>query len=325
MKTQFALVENAGLNPSIVASLRAIPINSFSYQHYKLRHPGAIYNLMSSKLIDSISSLCQELKERKIENIKSSFRLVLYDFFQFYESCYEIMLCFCKPHELPANNEFIHSWLKKKKYKVGEAFFNNIKYQLEQLKEYYNEIKHSSNNIQFVVFKNKNEITPGYFLDMPMEAYPGAVEPTSLNRELRKMYFLVYYLSEKLNEVLSLHLKHFYGFDLLPATEYIKDDAFRKLSRSIDSLTEFYLLSEIGTTVYKYDIVGNVMIFTEKAISESLFDDYYASGVNLEMNLTHDGYNNSVFVPSCGLEQIGSDFYYKSKNGVLRQLKIVNY
>lgn len=109
METKFTLSRSSGLNPSIVASLRSVPVDSFSYQYYKLRHPGAIYKLMSSKLIDSISILCGDLNERKVENIKSSFRLVVYDFFQFYESFYEIMLCFCEQHKVPKiMSLFIH-------------------------------------------------------------------------------------------------------------------------------------------------------------------------------------------------------------------------
>ncbi|RZK11418.1 MAG: hypothetical protein EOO43_19380 [Flavobacterium sp.] len=322
METKFTLARNSGLNPSIVASLKTVPVDGFSYQYYKLRHPGAIYNLMSSKLVDSISMLCKDLNERKVENIKSKFRLVLYDFFQFYESFYEIMLCFCGQHKAPKDNEPIHSWLKNR-YNVGEDFYKYTSNYLQKLRMYYNEIKHSSNEVQFMIFKNSLQICPAYFLDMPKNAYQGPVEPVSLNRELKAIYFLIYMMSDKLNDVLSTHLETIYGFQLLLSKEHISDDAFQKLNNSINLLTDFYLLSEIGMSAFKSRIDDDNIVFAKTTITEDLFDDYYGDGFNLEMKVTHNGYDNSYFVPSCGIEQIKSSFYYKNGNGVLRELKVI--
>lgn len=323
MKIDFRLEENTGLNPSIVAYFKSVPVGSFSYQYYKLRHPGAIYNLMVNKLADSIGILCKALKERSVENIKSYFRLVLHDFFQFYESCYEIMVCFCKEHTLPSENEQLHKWIRKK-YDFGETFFKYVKDQIKDLKYYHNEIKHSSNDIQFIVFKTPSEITAAYFLDMPKEAYAGPLDPILLNRELKRLYFLIYFISEKLKQVLVKHLKETCAFNLQPSSVIIKDDAFRKLNEDINSLSDFYLLSEVGKTVYTSSIENNTITFTESLITETLFYKYYAKGMNLEMNLKADGYNNSAFIPFCGLNQIGSKFYYKTKDDTLKELKIID-
>lgn len=320
----FPIRENTGLCPLIVASLKSIPIDSFSYKYYRLRHPGAIYNLMTSKLIDTIVLLCQELRENKTENINSFFRLLLNDFFKFYESCYEIMLAFCKESSLPKDNEIIHKWLSNQKYDAGKIFYEETRASIEGLKFYHNEIKHSSNDIQFIIFNNLREITAGYFLDLPIGTYTFPLNPISLNRELRHVQYLIYFISDRLNEVLKLHLKKTHSFDLLPSTEQTKNENFEKLNESIGSLSEFFLLNEIGEEVYHSSVQNTYMTFSKRKIAENLIDDYYGDGINLQMSVTHDGYTNSYLVPQCGLQQFGLEFYYKLLNGTLRKLKIIN-
>lgn len=324
METKFTLEENAGLNPSIITYLKSIPIGGFSYQYYKLRHPGAIYNLMASKLVDSISFLCKEINERRTDNLKNGFRLVLHDFFQFYESCYEIMLCFCKEHNLPSDKDFLHIWLKKNNYFIGENFHKSVWGHIKDLKYHHNELKHSSNDIQFIMFKNRSEITVGYFLDMPRESYKNPLDPISLNRELKRMYFLIYFISEKLKDALILHLKQIYQFDLLPSVETIKDDTFKKLNQSIHSLSDFYLLNEIGKGVWESVIKADFISFQRKIINENLVS-FYVNGMNLHMYVTHDGYNNSYLVPFCGLQQLGLKMYYLSQNQQLIELPIISW
>lgn len=158
---------------------------------------------------------------------------------------------------------------------------------------------------------------------MPKSAYQGPVEPISLNRELKTIYFLIYLMSEKLHEVLSIHLKTLYDYDLSLSNEYIDDEAFQKLKNSMNLLTDFYLLSEIGTAVFKYRINNNNIVFTKETIIEDLVDNYYGNGFNLEMRVTQNGYDNSYFIPFCGLEEIKSKFYYKKDNGELRELKVI--
>jgi hypothetical protein len=321
---EFFLNKNTGYCPSIVAYFKSVEIGKFSYPYYKLRHPGAIYNLMIGKLRDSFVLLATDIKEKRKDNIKSHFRLLLYDFFQFYESCYEIMICFCEKYASPTSAEQTHRWLEKNGYAVGKEFYESVKPLIRDLRHFYNEIKHSSNNIQVITFQNPDEITIGYFLDMPKEAYSGPLEPVSINLELRRIYYLIYFISEKLRWSLEKHIGRTYGISLNMSTEPIKDDVFNELYNCIQSLSDFFLLCEIGKSYLDASFSTDSLTFREKIIEEhALVLKHYDKGINFNMTFVVDGYNNTYTLPMCKMIQIGINFFYQRNDKSLRILRII--
>jgi len=120
------LISGCGMNPPVMSYFKSIPEGCFSYNHYGLRHPGAIYNVTTYQLIRSIVGLHGRIANGgNYLDIYNDFRLVVYDLFKFYDACYEIMQRFTRPHEPP--DGFIHKWLKLNGYNIGKYFFDNIK------------------------------------------------------------------------------------------------------------------------------------------------------------------------------------------------------
>lgn len=311
-------------SPSVVNTLKALNPNLLNHEYYKLRHPGAIYNLMINNLAESLLLLIDAIKNKEQEAINSAFRITLYDFFKFYESCFEILLTLTEKHVHPRKGEFIYKWLKKNNYSVGEDFFKYTNEQVLSLKEVYNDLKHSSNELQFITFRNQNEESIAYFVQKVHYGYERPIKPVSLLMEIRRMHFLIYHISHELEIRILNYFNKKYIKQGLSLTEN-RNPAFVNLFSSIKELSEFYFLNEIGDKVVRCSFDNNSIIFSEEIIqSKELYESYYKTGINLSMIIKADGgYHNTIKIPYCGLIQNGKDFYFENENKELIQLKII--
>ncbi|RYE22724.1 MAG: hypothetical protein EOP51_12515, partial [Sphingobacteriales bacterium] len=163
--TKFALSKYTGLTPMLVSFLKAIPTDIIFNKNYGLRHPGAIYNLVTADILDYIYEIKMDnlpVEPKYYDNVGRIFSNVLYEFFKFYDSCYEIMLCFCNKSSGPAKGEPIHVWMKKNGFDLGYNFHEETKAPIKELRNTYNLLKHSSNRLIGVTIRNAKQFTYGY-------------------------------------------------------------------------------------------------------------------------------------------------------------------
>jgi len=135
--------------PPVIGYLASIDEGSYSYNYYGLRHPGGIFSLQFGNILDDFLDLLRNLKElqnkpNEVGEIRLERRLecLLYSFFKYYESCYEIILGCCEKHESPGG--FIYKWLKKNGYSVGEFLYEKTKDDTSYFRDIFNKLKHTS-------------------------------------------------------------------------------------------------------------------------------------------------------------------------------------
>jgi hypothetical protein len=146
--------ENLGFVPEVVGYLASIKEPDYIYTDYKVRHPGAVYNLVTHYLVNDFIELLKELEtnqiafdETKKSGVERKFQILIGDFFKFHDSCYEVIVGCCKRHTPPSEKDFYRDWLKKNGYKTGTEFGNKTVKTLEELdlfRKINNKLKHTS-------------------------------------------------------------------------------------------------------------------------------------------------------------------------------------
>ncbi|GAH90525.1 unnamed protein product [marine sediment metagenome] len=258
------LKENLGFKPPVIGYLASINEGAYSYNYYRLRHPGGIFNLQFNNVIDDFLDLLKHLKKlQSNQNTDNEIRLskkfasLLSSFFKYYESCYEIILGCCKQHNKPSENEFIHKWLKRNGYSAGEFFHEKVKDDTSYFREMFNKLKHTSNTLRIIYFY-KNEIKIfGYYLESA--AADGSLGPdenlhpkhqdthsaNSLNFDLRRMYYCIYKVAETLRSALILHFNETYSIDLDFNNNWREDDSkLKKLYEELVNLPDYFFPNE---------------------------------------------------------------------------------
>ena len=145
--------------PPVISYLASINEGELSYNYYRLRHPGGIFNIQFSNVIDDFLDLLNHLNELqnnqdldRVERLDTKFTSLLSSFFKYYESCYEIIFACCKEHNPPTNKEFIYNWLKKNNYSAGKFFYENVTDDISYFREMFNKLKHTSNRTHLTYF-----------------------------------------------------------------------------------------------------------------------------------------------------------------------------
>lgn len=260
------LKEKLGFNPPIIGYLASINEGDYSYNYYRLRHPGGIFNLQLNSVADSFLDLLNHLKksqnnrntENKI-NLNKKFKALLSSFFKYCESCCEIIFGCCKQHKPPSKKEPVHEWLRKNKYSAGDFLYEKIKNDILYFKKIYNKHKHTSAPFCTVFFTRGEVNIFGYYLSSASNK--GSLDPdetfhpkwhnthsaNSFNFDLRRLYYCIYKVADALRSALILHFNETYSINLNFNNSLKGDDSkLKKLYEEILNLPDCFFPNEFG-------------------------------------------------------------------------------
>ncbi|MFH1093647.1 MAG: hypothetical protein V1739_05790 [Candidatus Omnitrophota bacterium] len=259
------LKEKLGFNSPVIGYLASIKEKAYTYNYYRLRHPGGIFNLQFNDVVDDFLDLLTHLKELQNNqtaeiSLDKKFSSLLWKFFKYYESCYEIILGCCEKHSLPSENECIHKWLNKNKYSAERTFYQAVKEDISLFRDMFNRLKHTSNTIRIIYFDkiDKTGIKIfGYYLESaalegslgPDEdlhpKYQNANSANSFNFDLRKLYYCIYRVADAICSAVILHFNKVYSSNLGFNNDYKQDDSkLKKLYDEIVNLPDRFYENE---------------------------------------------------------------------------------
>lgn len=323
MSERIKTTDDFGFGPAIMDYFSAIPEKAFSYEHFNLRHPGGIYNLVVNRLYVDIAVLADKVTnydERSVD-IYPYFRIVLYDLFKLYDTCFEIMLCFAEPHaDKPSPKEFIDKWLSKKGYSFVNDFKNVVDAEMTFLKNLYNKLKHTSNEIRFLTVQHEEITGFGYWLEVANDH--GGVGPAndiefpiSLAFEIRRIQYIIYKLSDALFDVIKTHVAIYFPNDNYNVSLRDPQDVmFAHLNDVITGYPDFFLLNEKNKEFYKGEFIEdgnkNYIEFTKNIITEDILNKYYAHKVSGGYVNSGDGYTREFSMPHMGIINKKDDFIF---------------
>jgi len=308
----FNLNGTFGITPEIAGYLASIKEFEYSYKYYNLRHPGGIYNLTTNYILNDFIDLLNELKEHQADykkdraiKLEKKFRDLINNFFKFYDSCFELMQGCCNQHTPPQEKEFLYKWLERNNYDVGKEFHDKTKNEIDYFRKIYNKLKHSSNAIQPINFHVNNSAIMGYYIQSASpdgslgpdeELHPkhqNTHSANSYNFSLRRLYYLIYFVSEKLKEVLLKHFQDVYSITLVINLSHKHDDKLWKdLFERIDELPNSYFPNEFGKDIPETKIEKNKFVFKIKpAETTNLY------GSQITFMESGDGFTRSFRMP----------------------------
>ncbi len=280
--------KNLGFVPEVVGYLASINEFEYSYKYYNLRHPGAVFNVATRHVVEDFIELLKELEEnqknynRGRSDLGKKFRNLINDFFKFRDSCYETIVGCCQIHKPPYEKQFLWRWLEINKYKSGKEFFDKTKDEVDFFEKIYNKLKHTSNTIQPVDFFNNNSGIMGFYVESvdnegsvgPDESihprFHGQNTGNSYNYILRRLYYLLYKISDVLKEVIINHFKDIYKLDLPFNSTHNKssDKYWKELYERMNRLPNAYFPNEFRKEIHKFREENNKLIFV-KTLTES--------------------------------------------------------
>lgn len=320
-------------NPLVMAYLKDVKENSFSYNNYELRHPGAIYNLTTTRLIESIIELITKTKTNtEKREIYSTHRLMLYNLFKFYDACYEIMMCFTNTHCPPTDSEYLWKWLLVNGYPETKDFFNNLKSDIDYLRILYNKLKHTSNELRYFSLHNNDDYSEIYSLELPNNK--GGVYlvnnppfPISFNFEFKRIHFIIYRISEELLSTIKKISKRIYNIDLKPSPIKLNETIFEKLFFSDNSLSDFYFPTEVNKAIYRANSINENGVrkihFSEELISKATIEKYYLKNkLSIEAEFSGDGFTREFSFIPIGIKDENGKFFINLNDG--SKIEVVN-
>ncbi len=226
---------NAGFTPPVFYSIKDIKEEYFSHQYYGTKHPGGAFTSQLNTVITDFLDLTSELnridREKAEDAIASSiinkYKILVYDFVNYYETGYEVRLGCCKKQqEKPVEREDLWKWLKKNGYDAGQKYYEETSDDVTFVRELCNKLKHTSSELRYLSFNTSMGIAPGYFLESsstdgslgPHESiHPkedGGFTANSFNFELRRIYYCIYIVATALDNALRYHFQTVYSITL---------------------------------------------------------------------------------------------------------------
>lgn len=145
-------------------------------------------------------------------------RTLLFQLVNYFESGYEIFLCFCDRRDKPQPGRPLHSWFTDNGYENEvKPYFGNINPVLARYRDLFNALKHSSNRLGIFQFVNPQTLRKamGFYLEGVSKngaigsvlslhpEYEGMSTAWSYNLHLRTLYFLIYQIALEMGEVIQ--------------------------------------------------------------------------------------------------------------------------
>lgn len=262
MPFKMPIAAGTGLTPRALNYLAGIKEEHLSYAEYGVGHPGAVFNRQCSALARDLlqlaSDICKFHPSDASTGILERYRTLLLDLESYMEAPDEILIGVCRSgHPSPGPKEFYHRWLRSNRYKAGKVFHDIVKGDAKFFSELFNQKKHTSRGTRSVVFSNYGRCVLGYCLETTgidgaivrdenfHRTYDSKAAGNSFNRDLRRIHYLIYSVSEALIRSLEYHLRSVYNVPLSPnENEVEKDTLYRDLLTQIQQLPELYLPNE---------------------------------------------------------------------------------
>ncbi|MBU4347035.1 hypothetical protein KJ586_04360 [Patescibacteria group bacterium] len=311
------------LTPPLYYELSKVKENELQYKYYNVRHPGAIFNIHFSDTVSAFNQLfitvnnlqavgevCSDEDMKKLQSETLNF---LFHLMRYFESGYEIFLCFCLQLKRPAESQSLSQWFRQSNYKNNvESYFSNTEPTLGIYRKFFNYLKHSSNQIMIFQFMKPNNSgkTLGFYLEGvdnkgvigPVEAlhpqHKGCYTAWSYNFHLSSFYYLIYKIALEIEETIKkLCIANNISLDNVPtplvatSTETLSRNAFTNARRLISSVN-FYYEQEIGKKIKSVSISPNndQLVFSDYEITES---NIVPRGSMVEFVSKGDGFSRS--------------------------------
>jgi len=225
---EIKLQKTQSLIPPLYYKLSRIKEGELAYHYYTVRHPGAIFSIHFSNVTSSFNSLykkinnlqavadiCSDQDREELRSLTQDFLLLLNRYF---ESGYEIFLCFCPQVQKPLADQPLFQWFQNKTCKTTVAeYFSNITSFLGRYRKLLNALKHSSNQLAIFQFINPDNQgkTLGFYLEGVDEK--GVIGPVlefhpmydkrytawSYNLHFKHFYYLIYKIASEIESVID--------------------------------------------------------------------------------------------------------------------------
>jgi hypothetical protein len=217
LEQQNVKTESESLIPLLYFKLASIKDNESSHRYYQIRHPGAVLSIHFKDVLTALKELgnsvtklqenCDQCTAEDLEKMESLTLILLFRLINYFESGYEMFLCFCGEKTKPKKDKPLFQWFEVNGYKeIISSYFNNINPLLKDYRNLFNALKHSSNHLSIFNMFNAtlNKKILGFYLEGVDEV--GAIGPVrdfhpifeglttawSFNHHAMKIYYLIY-------------------------------------------------------------------------------------------------------------------------------------
>ena len=321
-KEEIKLQKTQSLVPPLYYMLSRVKEGELFYQYYTVRHPGAIFSLHFSDLMNSFNALykkvnnlqavgnvCSDTDRADLRSMTQDFLLLLSRYF---ESGYEIFLCFCPQMPKPLGEQPLFQWFENKPYKssVGKYFANTNPF-LRRYRKVLNALKHSSNQLSIFQFINSDNqgSTLGFYLEGVnengligplVESHPmqdGRYTAWSYNLHFKHFYYLIYKIASEIENVVNdlcdtnnIILPSTPTALAVPNLDTLSRDAFNSIRRLNASI--FYYFPQEGdeeTKIVSLTEDNGTLFFSDTTSPERVIP----KGARAVMTSKGDGFSRS--------------------------------
>lgn len=234
MKYRKEFNENKTLNPEIIDRFSQIPEGLiFSQLHTPpLRHPGAIFNIAFSEVINSIqntmdlsSALLNDFDDKKKrDDLEAQTELLIKNVCSIYDESYLILIALSKP--VQSKRKFAYEWLLENGITAGSRFRGSVATDIQIFMDINNRLKHNNQKISLLRFEPKDNTDSilGFFVEGISEG--NAISPDqsfhgqgkipnyfSFNWLFSFTFAFIYFLADKLLIEIKKHLKSNHSFE----------------------------------------------------------------------------------------------------------------
>jgi len=298
--------------PPLLNLLAGINPENFAYRHYRLRHPAGTLSICLNDAVNELQRLINNLKQSDATTpeLVRDFRMALLMLFRLVDASYEILLGFA-PKYNSFGSDFLWKWLSKNKIPEPASMFTTTHHATDDLRNLYNSLKHTSNQLQFVRLTGaNNQINLAYSLEIPdgptgVRA-DGAIYPISFFREIRRIYFALHLVCHAVYKPAVLMAKKYYGTDLTEAPHASQlSGAFLNLHNDVQHSLLFFLPREVGLTYIEPNLIGTnsggcSLEFIALTIEPGTLRPFYANGGKVNQETRADGFTLKFSMPGIG-------------------------
>lgn len=295
------------LIPPIHYKFSAVKEGGLSYGYYEVRHPGAIFSMHLQDIFSAFNALSfavanlqatgGQCSDEEAENLQSRTLNALFSLINYFESGYEIFLCYCDQHTKPVKNKPLYKWFYSNGYSSEiSAYFSNINPLLGTYRNFFNALKHTSNrvmNFQFLKPDGTQKIM-GFYLEgvndkgvigpvlefHPM--YDDMFTAWSYNFHLYKIYFLIYKIASEIGEAVDRicrkrNITLFVPNHTLVNTgiEKVASDAYSIMQRFYRVFNTFYPQEyEEEVRICSADLENGKLVFVKNVFTRESFSGW---------------------------------------------------
>jgi hypothetical protein len=288
------LAGNLGFAPRLIRILNSISDADCSHNHYNLRHPADIFQMVLADVVQHFLELLntilpiEQTPQTSPKLNKESLRLykdLLSSFARYVDCAYEVILALCDKRPIAeGERKDLYKWLKKERFQAAAVYYGIIKPDTAFFRDVNNSLKHSSNALRSVTVLINSRPCLGYFIESasvdgtvgPSEVFHkginGRVTANSFNRDLRLLYYCTYLIADALRRAVGVHYRALHNRDPLDDPNMHYDDTpFKELFDKISSLPLVYYSQEgrkaVPVAAISQEKDGPSIVFTNSQAS----------------------------------------------------------